>query len=62
MLAAALADLVGTPPTEIQTIEQMKVAPPTKKQANAEIPPEPQEQLVLAILDKPYRAVLDEPV
>jgi hypothetical protein len=62
MLAAGLADLVGAPLTEIKTIEQMKAAPPTKKQPDAEIPPEMQEQLVHAMLDKQYRALLDEPV
>ena len=62
MLAAVLTDLVGAPLTEIQTIEQMKAAPPTKKQPDAEIPPELQEQLVHATLDKHYRALLDEPV
>jgi hypothetical protein len=30
MLAAELTDLVGTPLTQIQTLEQMKSAPPTK--------------------------------
>jgi hypothetical protein len=62
MLAAALTDLVGVPLTEIRTVEQMKAAPPTKKQPDAEIPPELQEQLVHAMLDKQYRALLDEPV
>ena len=62
MLAAALADIVGAPLTEIQTVEQMKAAPATRKQPDAEIPPELQEQLVHAMLDKQYRALLDEPV
>lgn len=62
MLAAVLAELVGVPLTEIQTVEQLKAAPPTRKQPDAEIPPELQEQLVHAMLDKQYRALLDEPV
>jgi hypothetical protein len=63
MLAVTLTDLVGSPLTEIQTVEQMKAAPrPTKTQTGAEIPPEIQTQLVHAALDKQYRALLDEPV
>lgn len=62
MLAAALTDLVGMPLTEVQTVEQLKAAPPTRKRPDAEIPPELQEQLVHAMLDKQYRALLDEPV
>ena len=39
MLSATLTDLVGSPLTEIQTVEQMKAAPrPTKKRTGAEIP------------------------
>ena len=60
MLSATLTDLVGSPLTEIQTVEQMKAAPrPTKKGPAAEIPPEMQTN---AVLDKQYRALLDEPV
>jgi hypothetical protein len=63
MLAATLTDLVGSPLTEIQTVEQMKAAPrPTKTQPGVEIPPEIQMQLVHAALDKQYRALLDQPV
>jgi hypothetical protein len=62
MLAAALAGVVGAPLTEIQTVEQMKTAPATRKQATAEIPPALQERLVHAMFDKQYRALLDEPV
>jgi len=63
MLSATLTDLVGSPLTEIQTVEQMKAAPrPTKKEPAAEIPPEMQTKLVHAMLDKQYRALLDEPV
>jgi hypothetical protein len=62
MFAAVFTDLVGAPLTEIQTIEQLKAASPIKKKPSAEIPPEVQEQLVHAMLDKQYRALLDEPV
>jgi hypothetical protein len=63
MLAATLTTLVGSPLTEIQTVEQMKAAPrPTKKQPGAEIPPEMQTRLVHAMLDKQYRALLVEPI
>ena len=62
MLAAAFTDLVSAPLTEIQTVEQMKAAPPTKKRPDVEIPPEVQERLVHAVLDRQYRALLDEPV
>jgi len=40
----------------------MKAAPPTKKRPDVEIPPEVQERLVHAVLDRQYRALLDEPV
>jgi len=62
MLTAALTDLVGVSLTEIQTVERLKAAHPTRKRPEAEIPPEVQEQLVHAMLDKQYRALLDEPV
>jgi hypothetical protein len=62
MLAAALPELVGAPLTEIQTVDQMKASPPTKRQPDAEIPPEMQRELVHAMLDRQYRALLDEPV
>lgn len=63
MLAEALSGLVGAPLTEIQTVEQMQAAPrPTTKRPVAEFPPEVQTELVHAMLDKQYRALLDEPV
>ena len=62
MLAAALGDLVGSPLTEIQTVEQLKAAPRRRPdEAAAAIPPEVQEKLVHEALDKHYRASLDEP-
>jgi hypothetical protein len=63
MLANALGGDVGAPLTEIQTVEQMKAAPrPTNRHPAAEISPEVQTELVHAMLDKQYRALLDEPV
>ena len=62
MLAAALGDLVGSPLTEIQTVEQLKAAPRRKPdETAAAIPPEVQEKLVHEALDQHYRALLDEP-
>ena len=69
MLAAALGDLVGSPLTEIQTMEQLQAAmeqlqaAPRRKpdEAAAAIPPEVQEKLVHEVLDQHYRASLDEP-
>jgi len=62
MLAAALGDLVGSPLTKIQTMEQLQAAPRRKPdEAAAAIPPEVQEKLVHEFLDQQYRASLDEP-
>ena len=53
MLAAALADLVASPLTEIQTVEQLQAAPRRKAdEAAAAIPPEVQEKLVHEVLDQ----------
>ena len=63
LLQAALDDLVRPPLTEIQTVEKMRTArldapaPPS-----FDIPPEIATELVHAMLDKQYRAVLDQPV
>ena len=62
MLAATLGDLVGSPLTEIQTVEQLRAAPRRKPdEAAAAIPSEVQEKLVHEVLDQHYRASLDEP-
>ena len=62
MLTAALGDLVGSPLTEIQTVERLKAAPRRKPdETAAAIPPEVQEKLVHEALDQHYRASLDEP-
>lgn len=61
MLQGVLANLVRAPLTEIQTIDQVREsaadAPPIE-----DIPLEVATGLVHAMLDKQYRAVLDEPV
>jgi hypothetical protein len=63
MVATALAGLVAPPLTEIQTIEQVKAAPRPKRESSAAaIPQQVQEQLVHEVLDRHYRALLDEPV
>jgi hypothetical protein len=63
MLADALAGLVTTPLTEIQTVEQMKAAKPRDKAPpEPPIPPEVQTKLVHDMLDRQYRSLLDEPV
>ena len=62
MLAAALGDLVGSPLTEIKTVEQLQAAPRRKPdEAPAAIPLEVQEKLMHEVLDEHYRAWLDEP-
>jgi hypothetical protein len=62
MLAKALGRHVGAPLTEIQTVEQMKAAPHPAHGPAAEVPPEVQTELVHSVLDKQYRALLDEPI
>jgi hypothetical protein len=65
MLEGALSGLVGAPLTKIQTVEQMRAARGTDRPSTvpeAEVPAEVQTQLVHAMLDRQYRALLDEPV
>ncbi len=63
LLAEALGDLVAQPLTEIQTIEQIRAAPPkASSKPELPIPPEVQTELVHDMLDRQYRALLDEPV
>lgn len=63
LLAGALGELVAQPLTEIQTIEQMRAAPPrNRSQPEPPIPLEMQTELVHDMLDRQYRALLDEPV
>jgi hypothetical protein len=63
LLAAQLTNLVGPPLTEIQTVEQMQAAPRARdEQPAARISLEMQTKLVHAMLDRQYRALLDEPI
>lgn len=65
MLEGALGGLLGAPLTKIQTVEQMMAARGDDRASSTletEVPDEVQTQVVHAMLDKQYRAVLDEPV
>lgn len=62
LLTDLLGDLVGTPLTEIETIEQaMAARRETPREPEPAIAPEIATPLVHAMLDRQYRAVLDEP-
>ena len=63
MLQSALGGLVGAPLTKIETVEQMMAARGDGRPSSAlDLPPEVQTQVVHAMLDKHYRALLDEPI
>ena len=63
MLQGALGGLVGAPLTKIETVEQMRAARGDDRPSSAlDLPPEVQTQVVHAMLDKHYRALLDEPI
>src|SRR4051794_23238552 len=63
MLQSALGGLVGAPLTKIETVEQMMAARGDNRPSSAlDLPPEEQTQVVHAMLDKHYRALLDEPI
>lgn len=64
MLQEALGGLLQAPLTKIQTIEQLRAAREDGPVPAApdDIPPEVQTELVHAMLDKQYRALLDQPV
>ena len=64
LIRGALGELIGTPLTEIQTIDQMRAERPATPAASQELdlPPEVMEKLIHDNLDKAYRKVLDEPV
>ena len=63
MLQDALGELTGAPLTKIETIEQMMAARGDDRPSSAlDLPPEVQTQVVHAMLDKHYRALLDEPI
>ena len=63
LVEQVLGGLVGTPLTEIETIEQaMAARRETPVEPAPAIPPDVATPLVHAMLDRQYRAVLDEPV
>ncbi len=63
LLAQALDGLVGVPLTEIQTVEQVLAARPADAAPpESTIPPEVQAGIVHEMMDRHYRAQLDQPV
>ncbi len=64
LIRQALGDLVGTPLTEIRTVEQMMAERPPRERGEAasEVPPEIAEQVVHQFMDRQYRETLDQPV
>lgn len=63
LLSAALTDLIAPPLSKIEAVAQIRAtARPGATQPDADIPPEVQAELVHAMLDRQYRALLDEPV
>ena len=62
MLRSALGGLVASPLTQIQTVEQMMAQQRNHPRSTSEVPPEIQTKLVHAMLDKQYRALLEQPV
>lgn len=62
MVENILGNMVRTPLTSIQTVEQLKAAHQGRRSSADDIPPEVATPLVHAMLDRQYRATLDEPV
>jgi hypothetical protein len=64
LIRQALGDIVGTPLTEIRTIEQMMAERPPRERGEAasNVPPEIAEQVVHQFMDRQYRETLDQPV
>lgn len=64
LIRQALSDIVGTPLTEIRTVEQMMAERPPRErvEATSEVPPEIAEQVVHQFMDRQYRETLDQPV
>jgi hypothetical protein len=64
LIRQALGDLVGTPLTEIRTVEQMMAERPPREagEAASDVPPEIAEQVVHQFMDRQYRETLDQPV
>lgn len=64
LIRQALSDSVGTPLTEIRTIEQMMAERPPREHGGAasDVPPDIAEQVVHQFMDRQYRETLDQPV
>lgn len=64
LIQQALGDSVGTPLTEIRTVEQMMAERPPREaeETASNVPPEIAEQIVHQFLDRQYRETLDQPV
>lgn len=62
LLQAALGDLIRAPLTDIQTVDQICAAPAREPPSSSDVPQEVATELVHAMLDKQYRATLDQPV
>jgi hypothetical protein len=61
MLEKALGSCIREPLVEIQTIDQMMASRPAREPQET-VPPEVATRLVHGLLDRQYRATLDEPV
>lgn len=65
LIADALAGLVGTPLTTIETVEQAmadRIEGLTAPEPESDISPEITAQLIHGMFDRQYRATLNEPV
>ncbi len=62
MLQRLLGHQIRTPLTEIKTVEQMRMSHDQGQSVQTELPPELAEEVIHKMLDRQYRAVLDEPV
>ncbi|MDI6029362.1 hypothetical protein QBK99_24710 [Corticibacterium sp. UT-5YL-CI-8] len=64
LIRQALGDIVGTPLTEIRTVEQMMAERPPRERGEAasDVLPEIAEQAVHQFMDRQYRETLDQPV
>jgi hypothetical protein len=62
LLGPVLGELVGAPLTEIQTFDQLRAADVQEAPTAPDLPPEQLREIVHGLLDKQYRATLDQPV
>lgn len=64
LIRQTLSDIVGTPLTEIRTVEQMMAEQPPRErgEATSKVPPEIAQQVVHQFMDRQYRETLDQPV